>query len=215
MITITNVSLLLAGAMLLTGLLMLSRVRLVPLFEMFRYQSLLLAVFAALMAINPLRPELLFIAVVVAAVKGVFIPEFVKFIAHADPSDQRLQTYVRPTTARFMGIIAVIGAAYAARFITLGSGTYPFVAISLSLIAIGIVLLITRLDMFGEAAGFLVLENGIYIFGLALTGGMPLFVEIGILFDLLILFVLVIALVRRARAEHSSTATDYLNTLTD
>jgi hydrogenase-4 component E len=36
-----------------------------------------------------------------------------------------------------------------------------------------------------QIVGFMVMENGIYLFGLAVTNGMPLFIEMGIMLDLM------------------------------
>ena len=67
----------------------------------------------------------------------------------------------------------------------------------------------------GLGIGFLLLENGIFFFGLSVAHGMPLFLELGALVDLLALFVLALALIRRVQKMHASITTDYLQSLND
>lgn len=69
------------------------------------------------------------------------------------------------------------------------------VAASLATVMTGFLLLITRLKAITQATGYLVLENGIAIFGLTLVGGVPFLVETTLLLDLVAgVFVMVIVM---------------------
>ncbi|MBU6323146.1 MAG: hypothetical protein KGI41_02660 [Patescibacteria group bacterium] len=210
--TVLSASLL--GAMLVASLLMESRMRLTSLVTLFRVQSAFLGFYALLLAYAEGAIHLAVIALLILALKAFVIPEFLLRVARASGASERLEAYVRPTTLSFAGLL-VVGLAFAATNLLLPDGHYFAAAVSLSLVMLGFLLLVSRKDMFGQGIGFLGMENGIFIFGLALTGGMPLLVELSALFDLLILFILVAALVRRAQHEHSSVGTDLLRTLTD
>lgn len=48
----------------------------------------------------------------------------------------------------------------------------------------GLLLLVTRRKAVGQVLGFLVLENGLFVLGLLLSGFMPAMVEVGVLLDL-------------------------------
>ncbi len=66
---------------------------------------------------------------------------------------------------------------------------------SFSTIASGFIMLTTRHKAITQVVGFLILENGIFIFGLLLLGTMPFLVEVGVLLDLFVcVFVLGIIL---------------------
>ncbi|MDR3672363.1 MAG: hypothetical protein P4L36_16060, partial [Holophaga sp.] len=67
-----------------------------------------------------------------------------------------------------------------------GSGLGLFVPASLSTLLTGFILLITRRKALTQVVGYLVLENGIYLFGLMLVEQMPVLVETGILLDLFV-----------------------------
>ncbi|MBI5456303.1 hypothetical protein HY969_01050 [Candidatus Kaiserbacteria bacterium] len=209
---------LLAGGMLLLSLIMVSRMRLASLVGTFRYQSALLAAYALIIAVSHDEPELLAAALFIAFIKVVFIPSFLLRVAKKNQVSERLESYVRPTMSTAIGVGAILLAFAGARavFETFATeASIAIVACVFALILTGLILLITRKDMFGEAIGFLVMENGVYAFGLALTGGMPIFVELAILFDLLALTVLIIALLRVAQKVHSSVSTENLRRLID
>jgi hydrogenase-4 component E len=88
-----------------------------------------------------------------------------------------------------------------------GGGFKLFVPASLSTLLTGFILLITRRKALTQVVGYLVLENGIYLFGLMLIKEMPVLVETGILLDLFVgIFVMGIVI------NHISVAFDSMDT---
>ncbi len=59
------------------------------------------------------------------------------------------------------------------------------VGAALSTLAIGALVMVSRKTAVTQVLGYLLLENGIYLFGQTLTGSVPVLVELGILLDLL------------------------------
>jgi hydrogenase-4 component E len=57
---------------------------------------------------------------------------------------------------------------------------------SISTVLVGFILLITRFKALSQVLGYLVLENGIFIFGMLLIEAIPLVVEMGLLLDLFV-----------------------------
>lgn len=57
---------------------------------------------------------------------------------------------------------------------------------SLATVLVGFILLITRTKAISQVIGYLVLENGIFLFGMLLVEAMPLVVEMGVLLDLFV-----------------------------
>jgi len=79
----------------------------------------------------------------------------------------------------------------------------------------GLLLVVSRKKAVSQVLGFLVLENGVFVFGLLLTGVMPVMVEAGVLLDLLAaVFVMGIVMFHINR-EFSSLDTDVLASLKD
>ena len=57
---------------------------------------------------------------------------------------------------------------------------------AVSLLLIGMLLMLTRRLAISQVIGFLVLENGIFLYALTQTHGIPLMVEMGIVLDVLV-----------------------------
>ncbi len=79
----------------------------------------------------------------------------------------------------------------------------------------GLLLVVTRRKAVAQVLGFLVVENGVFVFGVLLTGFMPVIVEAGVLLDLLAaIFVMGIVLFHIQR-EFASMDTTRLTNLRD
>ena len=215
MITPNLVASILCGGMLLTALLMVSRMRLFTLVTLFRLQAVFLALYALIVALLHEEVSLIVVSVSVLFIKVFVIPRSIVHVAHEGGASQRLEAYLRPTLMTFLGVVFTLVAFASAHAALPGSESAVAVSVAAALISLGLFMLISRKGMFGQAFGFLVMENGIFTLGLALSGGMPFFVEIGILFDVMVLLILVTMLMRRAQEEHRSLTTDYLRHLID
>lgn len=84
---------------------------------------------------------------------------------------------------------------------------------SLATIFTGFILLTTRAKAISQIMGYLVLENGIYIFGLLLVGAMPLVVELGTLLDLFVAIFVICIIVNHINQTFSSLDTRLLSAL--
>jgi hydrogenase-4 component E len=61
---------------------------------------------------------------------------------------------------------------------------------SMSVVMIGLFFMISRKKAIGQIVGFLVIENGMFLAAMLTTEGMPMFVELGLFFDLLTAFLI-------------------------
>lgn len=198
----------------LAAFLMAGRMRLASLASLYAIQAVSLSAAAALFAIAHGDALGYVVAGLTFVLKALLIPYWFVRIVRAHGSSERLMAFVRPTMLSFAAFIAIIFSGFVAQTLALTPGaSYVGLAASIALILTGFLMLITRRDMVGLGFGFLVVENGVFTLGLALTGGLPLFIELGVLFDLSIFFLLLIAFARRAQREHASLATDYLHEL--
>ena len=77
----------------------------------------------------------------------------------------------------------------------------------------GLLIVMTRRKALSLVVGLLVFENGIALTAFSLTYGMPLVVELGVLFDLLIVVVVAWVYARRMLDVFGSTSTDELRSL--
>ncbi len=79
---------------------------------------------------------------------------------------------------------------------------------SLTTILLGFMLLVTRTKAVTQVIGFLVLENGVFLFGMTVVAEFPMTVEMGVLLDLLVgVFVMGIMIYHINRSfDHIDTA---------
>jgi hydrogenase-4 component E len=93
---------------------------------------------------------------------------------------------------------------------------HPFlVPTALATVWTGLLLVVSRRKAVTQVLGFLVLENGVFVFGLLLTDFMPVMVEAGVLLDLLAaVFVMGIVMFQINR-EFASLDTHALSSLKD
>jgi hydrogenase-4 component E len=61
-----------------------------------------------------------------------------------------------------------------------------FVPAAFAMLMIGLLIVVSRAKLVTQVVGYLILENGIYIFGLTLAAGLPELIEIGVLFNALV-----------------------------
>jgi hydrogenase-4 component E len=78
---------------------------------------------------------------------------------------------------------------------------------------VGFLLLITRVKAITQVIGYLVLENGIFIFGMMLVEAMPLVVELAVLLDLFVGVFVICIIVNHINQAFSSLDTRRLVSL--
>lgn len=206
----------LAGAMLVLSFLIPSRVRLRAMLGLFTWQSVLLTVYGVFLASVTSEWHLLITALLTFLIKVVFIPRWLYRTAVKSEAVQRVQSYLRPASAMFFAAALVAFAFYMTHSLApIAEEGSLIVSVSVAMVLLGLLMLMIRKDMYGQIIGFLMMENGIFTFGLSLTGGMPLIVEIGVFFDVMVGSILMAALSYRVQKEHDTVLTDRLSQLVD
>ena len=86
-------------------------------------------------------------------------------------------------------------------------------AVAISLFLIGFFMMINRRKALTQVLALLCLENGLFLAAISLTFGMPLIVEIGIFFDVLVATLLLGILIYRIRETFDSMDVSRLSRL--
>jgi hydrogenase-4 component E len=84
---------------------------------------------------------------------------------------------------------------------------------SLSLLVIGITMIIARRPTVFNLLGLIVAENGIALAAVSVPGGLPLLIELGVAFDLIVLITVAIAFHQRIFGEFGTGDTGVLRDL--
>jgi hydrogenase-4 component E len=87
------------------------------------------------------------------------------------------------------------------------------IATSVALVFIGLMLIITRRQAVMQIVGLITMENGLYLLGLSTTKGLPLIIELGIFFDVLVAVSILVILTFRLKRSFQSTDTSILKKL--
>lgn len=155
------------------------------------------------------------IAAATIALKGVVIP----LIMIRALRDAQIRREVEPLVGFLSSIIL---GALATAFALLFVGQLPLIdehknaliaPASFATLLTGFILLITRFKAISQVVGYLVLENGIFIFGMLLLEAMPLVVEMGVLLDLVVGIFVISIIVNKINRTYSSMDTRRLVTL--
>jgi hydrogenase-4 component E len=139
-------------------------------------------------------------------VKGTVIPGLLRKAMRAARVDREVQPSIGFVPSLLLGAAGTIAAVALAQKLPLlpehtGSLLVPGAGAS---VLTGFVLLIGRSKAISQVCGYLILENGIYLFGLLLIRATPLLVEAGILLDITVgIFVTGIIVDRIQRAFDS------------
>ncbi len=158
------------------------------------------------------------LAVGALAIKGLVIP-WLMFRAIREASMRReVDPIVGFVPSMVLGGIGVaLAFAFSSRLpLPEAEQVHTFlVPTALSTVWTGLLLVVSRKKAVNQVLGFLVLENGVFVFGLLLSDIMPLMVEAGVLLDLFAaVFVMGIVMFRINR-EFSSLDTEKLSALKD
>lgn len=146
------------------------------------------------------------VAVATITVKGFVIPNLLTRALRTANIDREREPFIGFVPSLLLGAGGTIAAVALARALPLlpeHAGTL-LVPGSIASVLTGFVLLIGRAKAISQVCGYLILENGIYLFGLLLIHSTPLLVEAGILLDLTVgVFVIGIIVDRIQRAFDS------------
>ena len=148
------------------------------------------------------------------AVKGFVIPHLLRRALRAANIDREVRPLIGFVPSLLLGAAATIGA------VALG-GVLPLqhehadsllVPVSFATVVAGFLLLMGRTKAISQVCGYLILENGIYMFGLLLLH-LTLLVEAGILLDLTVAVFVIGIIMDRIQKEFDSLDTNKLTAL--
>lgn len=150
-------------------------------------QTALLACISVVLGLSRHEHHFLVLAGVVLLIKAVAIPWFLAWAVGRLSIPRDTGALMSPTLALWAACGALCASYFLAPQIAVMAMRQTGAAgVALSLLLIGMLVMITRRLALSQVVGFLVLENGIFLYGLTQTRGMPLLVEMGIVFEVLV-----------------------------
>ena len=177
----------------------------------FGAESWVIAALSAVIAFYGGYPELYYIAILTALFRGLLLPYLIWKMIRRLNVTLEIHEIMQPSSALVIAALGVVFSLVVSyRFgQALGLvGTVMVLAftVMLSIKLIGFLMLAVRHEAVSHVLGLLLLENGIFLGAQMLIPGMPVLIEIVILFDLLIVVACFGVLVRFLASHAGSTS---------
>ena len=204
-----------AAIVLLTSFVMLAQARIVPLIHTFAWQGALLAITTALVAYVTNHPHLYISAGMTFVLKALLIPWMLHRLAVRLGIHRDIEVLAYPSMTLLAGAGLVVFGYYVAIPIVQLSTlvTRNTIAVSIAVVLLGMLLMISRKKAISQVIGFMSIENGLFFSAVVSTYGMPMVVELGIAFDVLVAAILFGVFFFQMRASIDSLDVDRLNRL--
>ena len=165
--------------------------------------------------IHPFSWHLVGITVVIIAAKGFVIPLLLNRAVRSAEIKREVEPFLGYVPTLLLGaLFTALSFGFAGKLpLHPDHQNYMFVPASIATLMSGFLILTTRRKAISQVIGYLVLENGIFIFGLLLAEAMPVMVEAGALLDLLVGTFVMGIVINHISREFSSLDTSRLTSL--
>ncbi len=207
----------LAAVVLFTSFVLLEQARLVAAIHAFAWQGVLVSMVTAIVAATGEQHHLFFSAALTLGLKALLIPWMLHRLVRRLELDRHREPLPRPALV----IIAALALVVFSYWLVLPIVerelifTRNIVAVSLAVVLIGLLMMVIRTQAVAQVLGFMSMENGLVLAAVSATGGMPLVVELGVAFDVLVAMVLFGVFFFQIRDSIDSLDVDRMNRLTE
>lgn len=177
-----------AAMLLVLAFAMIAQRRVLTLIRLFTLQGAALVAATAIVAYLTGEHEMYYSAGITFVVKVVAIPIILTRLINRLNVRWDVETLFNIPTTMLIGILLVIfafnlAAPVASLSKSLARGT---LGIAMACVLLSFLMMIVRSKAVPQVIGFLSMENGLFFAATAATGGMPMVVELGIAFDVLV-----------------------------
>jgi hydrogenase-4 component E len=181
----------------LTSLLLLGSSRLNHCIRIVAFQGILLGLLTVVAHRGELSLRPLALATAVVGLKGVAFPWLLARVLRDAEVQREVEPLVSHTLSMLIGTLMLALSLWLSQRLPLPTTPIASLLVPVALFTIlaGLFVIISRRKALNQVLGYLVLENGIYAFGVGLVQGTPMVVELGVLLDVFVaVFVMGIAL---------------------
>src|SRR5512138_1602943 len=195
-----------AAGMLVIQLLMVVQRMLLTSIRLFAIQSLMLAGIAAIIAAFHDAAHVYWVAGLTIVGKVLFLPWLLNRLVRRIQIHQEIEPLLNWTASMLLcGAFTLLGYIGARPFTSLERLGNNALAIAVTLLLTGFFLMFNRRKAITQVLALLTVENGVMLAAVALTSyGMPLVVELGIFFDVMVAVMVLGILVYRIRETFAS-----------
>ena len=164
-------------------------------------------------AINP--AELAFIAVETLLFKGILVPWMLFAVIRRTKINRVRRSGSSQSGALLLSLTALVVSASITYYIADSAVDLIFFGVALYALLSGLILIVVRTRIFSHMVGFLVIENGVFLFSMAVGVEMPSMIEIAIMLDILISILMLGLFLTKIGARFRIGDTDLLTNVKD
>ena len=156
--------------------------------KVFVLQSILLFFIVMLPLLNHLSAFTLILPLTILVVKAILIPGYIRRkIIYELEIKKTIEANIQQFNFLLLSVFSMVAVFVSGSFMTKGASVDPIpFASAFSSVIIGLYVIIFRKKLIVHVLGFLVMENGIFLLGIAIASEMPFLVEIGMLLDIFV-----------------------------
>jgi hydrogenase-4 component E len=188
-----------AAGMLVTAYLMVGQKALFTAIRLYSVQSILLGGVAIVMGLGNHRTHLFASAGLTIILKGFVIPWFLMRVVDRIGIHREIRPILNVPSSLLICLgLTVVGYRVSTGLADSAEGSaHHVIGASLSMLLMGLFLMVTRRKAVTQILALLTVENSVFLVALGATTGMPLVVELGISFDVIVAVLVLGILVHR------------------
>lgn len=158
--------------------------------------------------------EVIVLGVLLLIGKAGIIPILLGRVLRDSKTEWVGEIYLKRTSSLVVaGALTLVAYQVTKPLMALQSGFRNGLAVGLALIFYGLLLMMIRKVAIVQVLGILLIDNGIFLAGFFLTQGMPLLVELGSMFDILVGILVIAILTKQMLENYDSLNVNHMRSL--
>ena len=140
---------------------------------------------------------------VTIALKGIALPYILKMLSIRFKLERIITPNIKvPYSIILVPAVVVFTFYLTEPIIHMVGGNQNYVALSIAAMFLSLILMLEHKNIAPKIIGFLSMENALFLLGISATGGMPMLIELGIFFDLLMAVVVINLLFKKEEVQN-------------
>ena len=158
--------------------------------------------------------EMSFIIVETLVFKAIVIPAILMHVIRKTKIN-RIHNSSSQFGSLVMSIVALVASCTITYYMADNRTDMIFFGVALYALLSGLILIVMRKRIFAHLVGFLVIENGVFLFSMAIGVELPILINLAIMLDILISILILGMFLRRMDDDIHTDETDALTTIKD
>ncbi|HEY8910924.1 MAG TPA: hydrogenase [Desulfosporosinus sp.] len=201
--------------LLISGLIIVYSTRVKKALNWWTLQTIVVSMLILVQGIYNRELEVIVVGVLLLIGKAGIIPVLLRRVLRESKTEWVGEIYLKRTSSLVVaGALTLIAYEVTKPLMSLSQPVFRNgLAVGLAMIFFGLLLMMSRKVAIVQVLGILLIDNGIFLAGFFLTQGMPLLVEMGSMFDILVGIVIVVILSKQMLENYNSLNVDRMRSL--